>query len=90
MQEVRVNLALENGKCKLHGGLSTGAKTTEGRLKSLMNLKNVGSKIIKDDDYAKRVMEGKHNAREIHNGFMKQIKYHSYMIKQIQKGEQHD
>ncbi len=30
--------ALPNGRCRCHGGLSTGAKTPEGRAKSLANL----------------------------------------------------
>jgi hypothetical protein len=30
--------ALANGRCKLHGGLSTGPKTLEGKRKSLANL----------------------------------------------------
>jgi len=39
--------ALKNGRCKLHGGLSTGPKTQKGKLKSLMNLKHVKEKITK-------------------------------------------
>lgn len=31
--------ALPNGRCKWHGGLSTGPRTTEGRAKALSNLK---------------------------------------------------
>jgi hypothetical protein len=31
--------ALANGRCRLHGGLSTGPKTKEGKQKALMNLK---------------------------------------------------
>ena len=31
--------ALGNGRCYLHGGLSTGQKTIEGKLKALSNLK---------------------------------------------------
>jgi hypothetical protein len=31
--------ALENGRCKYHGGLSTGPKTVEGRKRALANLK---------------------------------------------------
>jgi hypothetical protein len=31
--------ALVNGRCKLHGGLSTGPKTAEGKAKALANLK---------------------------------------------------
>ena len=31
--------ALKNGRCKLHGGLSTGPKTSEGRERALSNLK---------------------------------------------------
>ena len=30
--------ALENGRCKFHGGMSTGPKTLEGRFRSLRNL----------------------------------------------------
>jgi len=29
----------ENGRCKLHGGLSTGPKTKEGKKRSSMNAK---------------------------------------------------
>jgi hypothetical protein len=29
-----------NGRCKLHGGLSTGPRTAEGKARSLANLKN--------------------------------------------------
>ncbi len=32
-------LALANGRCRFHGGLSTGPKTREGRRRALMNLK---------------------------------------------------
>ncbi len=28
-----------NGRCRMHGGLSTGPKTLEGKLRALMNLK---------------------------------------------------
>ena len=35
--------ALANGRCKLHGGLSTGPKTTEGKAKALANLKQFKS-----------------------------------------------
>ena len=31
--------ALANGRCKNHGGLSTGPKTPEGKAKALANLK---------------------------------------------------
>jgi hypothetical protein len=31
--------ALANGRCKNHGGLSTGPKTTEGKARALANLK---------------------------------------------------
>tara|TARA_R100001377_G_scaffold81723_1_gene61424 strand:- start:59 stop:310 length:252 start_codon:yes stop_codon:yes gene_type:complete len=41
--------ALPNGKCKLHGGLSTGPKTTKGKLKALMNLKYVKDKLERQD-----------------------------------------
>ena len=35
--------ALANGRCKLHGGLSTGPKTEEGRKKARANLKQFRS-----------------------------------------------
>jgi hypothetical protein len=35
--------ALANGRCRLHGGLSTGPKTSEGKQKALMNLKQYQS-----------------------------------------------
>ncbi|MFC1689577.1 HGGxSTG domain-containing protein [Pseudomonadota bacterium] len=35
--------ALTNGRCKLHGGLSTGPKTDEGKAKALANLKQYKS-----------------------------------------------
>jgi len=41
--------ALPNGKCRNHGGLSTGPKTAEGKLKSLMNLKYVKDKLKRED-----------------------------------------
>ncbi|WP_416224164.1 HGGxSTG domain-containing protein [Thiohalophilus sp.] len=31
--------ALKNGRCRLHGGLSTGPKTLEGKVRALSNLK---------------------------------------------------
>jgi hypothetical protein len=31
--------ALENGRCKFHGGMSTGAKTIEGKRKAYRNLR---------------------------------------------------
>ena len=35
---------LANGRCKKHGGLSTGAKTPEGKAKSLSKLKQFQDK----------------------------------------------
>jgi len=35
--------ALANGRCRNHGGLSTGPKTTEGKAKALANLKQYES-----------------------------------------------
>tara|TARA_X000001316_G_scaffold1631_2_gene319 strand:- start:323 stop:577 length:255 start_codon:yes stop_codon:yes gene_type:complete len=43
--------ALPNGKCRNHGGLSTGPKTKEGKLKALMNLKHVKDKLKTKDTY---------------------------------------
>jgi hypothetical protein len=34
---------LANGRCKFHGGMSTGPKTTEGRLRALANLRHLQS-----------------------------------------------
>lgn len=34
---------LPSGRCKYHGGLSTGPKTPEGRARALANLKNQGA-----------------------------------------------
>ena len=31
--------ALENGKCKFHGGMSTGQQSLDGRIKALIQLK---------------------------------------------------
>ncbi len=31
--------ALANGRCKLHGGMSTGPRTEQGRLRALENLR---------------------------------------------------
>ena len=36
--------ALRNGRCRIHGGLSTGAKTPEGKAKSLAKLKQFRDK----------------------------------------------
>lgn len=77
--------ALSNGKCRLHGGLSTGAKTPEGRLKSLMNLKNVGRRIEKSEHYRKKILGRKSNQRKEHQQFMFQIKYHANELKNINK-----
>ena len=35
--------ALANGRCRNHGGMSTGPKTAEGKAKSLANLKQFRS-----------------------------------------------
>ena len=32
-------IAMENGKCRFHGGLSTGPKTPEGKARALANLR---------------------------------------------------
>ena len=36
----------KNCRCRLHGGLSTGPRTLEGRLKSLKNLKQFHNKYL--------------------------------------------
>ena len=38
--------ALENGRCRMHGGLSKGATTAQGKYKSILNLKNVKRETI--------------------------------------------
>jgi hypothetical protein len=38
--------ALTNGRCKLHGGLSTGPRTIEGKQRALSNLKQFSNKQI--------------------------------------------
>ncbi len=35
----RENSRPRNGRCRMHGGLSTGPKTLEGKVKSFLNLK---------------------------------------------------
>ena len=48
--------ALPNGKCRLHGGLSTGAKTLEGKLIAWGNLRNVSNK-LNDPEYINKITE---------------------------------
>jgi len=48
--------ALANGKCRLHGGLSTGAKTYQGKLNAYSNLRNV-SKKLSDPEYQNKLKE---------------------------------
>ena len=50
-----------NGRCKMHGGLSTGPKTMEGRVKVLANLRGVQDKdlaVIADNIKPKRPYRG--------------------------------
>jgi hypothetical protein len=35
------SLALSSGRCKWHGGMSTGPRTSEGKVRSAMNLQKV-------------------------------------------------
>ncbi len=39
-----------NGRCKYHGGLSTGPKTPEGRARALLNLKQYAYKAKQKND----------------------------------------
>lgn len=48
--------AMPNGKCRQHGGLSTGAKTLEGKLIAWGNLKNVANKLT-DPEYLNKIRE---------------------------------
>lgn len=34
-----------NGRCRMHGGLSTGPRTIEGRLRALANLRQFGEAV---------------------------------------------
>jgi len=56
--------ALANGKCKLHGGLSTGAKSFQGKLIAWGNLRNV-SKKLNDPNYIRRMKDEEENAINI-------------------------
>lgn len=40
--------ALLNGRCKYHGGLSTGPRTVEGKARALRNLKQFRGKVEGD------------------------------------------
>ncbi len=50
-------MALANGRCRLHGGLSTGPKTQQGRLRALANLRQFPEQLADDpaDSLADRV-----------------------------------
>lgn len=48
--------ALSNGKCRMHGGLSTGAKTLEGKLRAWGNLRNVANKLT-EPEYLNKLRE---------------------------------
>ena len=43
--------ALANGRCRLHGGLSTGPKTQEGREKAIANLKQFASTVKSEKEF---------------------------------------
>ena len=42
--------ALENGRCPNHGGLSTGPKTREGKLRALANLRQFQTKAARSEE----------------------------------------
>tara|TARA_R100001377_G_scaffold76296_2_gene53154 strand:+ start:160 stop:408 length:249 start_codon:yes stop_codon:yes gene_type:complete len=48
--------AFPNGKCRMHGGLSTGAKTIEGKLIAWSNLRNVSNKLT-NPEYLNKLTE---------------------------------
>ena len=52
--------ALENGKCKFHGGMSTGAKTLDGKIKSYSKLKQFQSW---SKEEIKRYIEKRHRSQ---------------------------
>ena len=39
--------ATTNGRCKFHGGMSTGPKTKEGKMRTLVNLKQYRGEDVK-------------------------------------------
>ncbi len=42
--------ALQNGRCPNHGGLSTGPKTREGKLRALANLRQFQTKAARSEE----------------------------------------
>ena len=54
--------ALENGRCRNHGGLSTGPKTAEGKYKSILNLKNVKRETI---EHYRKIAEGRSTLEDL-------------------------
>jgi len=54
--------ALKNGRCRLHGGLSTGPRTVEGKMRSAKNLVKARAAIVgvsagTRSEWAKRSVE---------------------------------
>ena len=50
--------ALPSGRCKLHGGMSTGQKTLDGKIKAYRNLKPFKNK---SDEDIRSIIEGKYS-----------------------------
>ena len=54
--------AMQNGRCRLHGGLSTGPKTSEG-------IERIRRAVTKHGQYSKRAQEERKNCRVILRDF---------------------
>jgi len=54
--------ALANGRCRNHGGLSTGAKTAQGKYKAILNLKNVKRETI---EHYRKIAEGRTSLEDL-------------------------
>jgi len=52
--------ALANGRCKYHGGMSTGAKTLDGKIKAYSKLKQFQSY---NEEQIKRYIEERHQSK---------------------------
>ena len=52
--------ALANGRCKYHGGMSTGAKTLDGKIKAYSKLKQFQSY---SEEQIKRYIEERHQSK---------------------------
>jgi len=61
--------ALANGRCKYHGGMSTGAKTLDGKIKAYSKLKQFRSW---SEEEIKRYIEERHRSQSDERNTTKQ------------------